>query len=267
MDWLKDKKNQPIVAAIACTLIVAGLVCAYLFTRGPSADAPAPENLNAQAPAPDPTTQQQPAPQPSPGAPAPAAPAATGTPAAGAAPAGTPAAGGKNVKVASVMPMQTWRDDPFQPIGYKKPQGPKVKVNPPILDFPFERLPGIERAVAGPKGHREKPELPQPQRRMAGILLNDRVYAIIESNGVSDVYQPGDTLKDRLASVEKIEPDRVILKTADDKPRYITVKMAASPHVEAAASGAAPMTPSNPYGPTPGGPPPGIRRGAAPMMP
>jgi len=137
--------------------------------------------------------------------------------------------------------METWRNDPFQPIGYKKP--PKVKQNPPIRDFPFEKidLPGIHIGQNGK--NKEIPELPQPPRRMAGILLNQRVYAIIETNGVSDVVQPGDMLKDHLASVERIEPDKIILKTVDKKPRYITVKMAASPHVDnsSAASAGAPL--------------------------
>lgn len=111
------------------------------------------------------------------------------------------------------------------PIGYKPPKVEKNKPKPPIVDFPFPVLPtGIK-----PIGPSDKPELPQPARRMAGILVSDKIYAIIETNGQSEIVQPGDTLKDRLAVVQKIERDKVLLKTKDEKPRYILVRMAASP--------------------------------------
>ena len=98
---------------------------------------------------------------------------------------------------------------------------------------------------------------------MAGILLGDRVYAIIDTSGATQVVQPGDYTTDRLAVVQRIEPDKVVLKTVDEKPRYITVRMGASPIAQA---------PTAPTTSTPGGgmpqfnlpPPPGI---AAPNAP
>jgi type II secretory pathway component PulC len=96
---------------------------------------------------------------------------------------------------------------------------------------------------------------------MAGILLGDRVYAIIETNGATQVVQPGDYTTDRLAIVQRIEPDKVVLKTVDEKPRTVTVRMAASPTVQS------PSVPSTPSGPSRSGysppgvappPPPGI---------
>jgi len=102
----------------------------------------------------------------------------------------------------------------------------------------------------------------QPSRRMAGILLGDRVYAIIETNGIAQVVQPGDYTTDRLAVVERIEPGKVVLKTVDEKPRYVAVRMAASPVSQT-------VTPSQPTGPGqpnfPG--PPGIRPPNAPPPP
>jgi len=157
--------------------------------------------------------------------------------------------------------METWRGDPFLPIGYKA-RKKLIRVTAPIRDFPFITLPGVSVAT---KVKREKPEIQQPPRRMAGILLNDRVYAIIESNGGSEVVQPGDYLKDRLAMVQKIEPDKVVLKTVDEKPRYITVRMAASAHTNTPAnsvSGGSPggamvpsMRPGAPVAPGIGPPP------------
>ena len=250
MEWLKDKKNAPIVATIAGAVIVA-VFCLWWFVLRAPAETP-----------PDQTAQQ------TDGSGAPP-PGAAMTPAAGAPPAPAPAAAvapaaGNGVQVASVTPMETWRSDPFQPIGYKPPKKGR-QPKPPIWDFPYEKLPINFKADGGRGKKWEKPEIQQPSRRMAGILLNDRVYAIIESNGASQVVQPGDYTTDRLATVERIEPDKVVLKTVDDKPRYITVRMAGSP-----TAGSSPMgltSPSSPpvsrYGPQP----PGMPRGAPGLEP
>jgi hypothetical protein len=141
--------------------------------------------------------------------------------------------------------METWRADPFLPIGYKPPPKAKVQPKPRIADFPFMKIP-VKITTAGVGKKVDKPEIPQPSRRMAGILLDDRIYAIIETNGVSQVVQPGDYTTDRLALVERIEPDKVVLKTVDDKPRYITVKMASSPVTQQLDTGASPGAPPAP---------------------
>lgn len=267
MDWLKDKKNQPIVAGIAIGVVVIVVACLWFFVLRP---APAATATDATA-TPDQTAQQTPG-GPTPGAPAPgvtpavpgpgdarpaapatgaAAPAAPGQPGQPATPA-QPAAGAPvpGVKVASVTPMETWRGDPFQPIGYKPT--PKVTNKPHIRDFPFDRLPvRVVWDKAGNDRRKQKAEIQQPSRRMAGILLNDRVYAIIEAGGVSQVVQPGDYTTDRLAMVERIEPDRVVLKTVDEKPRYITVKMAASPMAQSGSGSPSAPTSSSSGTPRP----------------
>lgn len=257
MEWVKDPKNQPIVAAIAIVVIIGvGIFYYFNFIKAPSAPAAPPPEATATAtdgsvPQPVGTPTSDPAaqtPAPAPGAP-PTDPSTAGAPAATTA-AAAPAAAG--TQVAAVTPMETWRSDPFLPIGHKARK--VVKVTPPIRDFPFVTLPGVHISKTV---KREKPEIQQPPRRMAGILLNDRVFAIIESNGGSEVVQPGDYLKDRLAMVQRIEPDRVVLKTVDEKPRYITVRMAESAHQNTPVSS---VGPSNMPGPIPM---PGRPRGGA----
>jgi hypothetical protein len=213
MEWLKDPKNQPKVAIGLSVFIVLMLVVGYfLYFRPPAA----PQSTETSAPV-------ETAPQ---GDIAPTTPTPPPT-AAPAAPAAQPAVN----QVVSSTPTEAWRDDPFMPMGYKPPKTPRYKPKPPITDFPFFMLPSSVRVKPPPP-----PELVQPSRRMAGILVNSRVYAIIETNGESEIVQPGDTLKDRLAVVEKIERDKILLKTKDVKPRYITVRMAASPRAPTGVS-------------------------------
>ncbi len=263
MEWVKDPKNQPIVAAIAIVVIIGVGIFYYFSFIKPPAPAPA---ATETAPAPGaevaPASAPGAAPPPAPGM-DPAATAGTPDPSAGTAPAASAPAASTSAQVASVTPMETWRSDPFMPIGHKAKKA--VRVTPPIRDFPFVTLPGVRGRK---QVEQESPEIQQPPRRMAGILLNDRVYAIIESNGGSEVVQPGDYLKDRLAMVQKIEPDRVVLKTVDKKPRYITVKMARSareetPTTPGPSSVGGPRVPMPmPMGPPPPGP--GLGGGAAP---
>jgi len=75
----------------------------------------------------------------------------------------------------------------------------------------------------------EQPDAIQPPRRMAGLILNDRIYAILETNGKTEIVQPGDMLSDRLAFVDRIEQDKVVLKTIDRKPKYLVVRLASAP--------------------------------------
>lgn len=226
MEWLNDPKNKNVVAGgLAALIVLAGFAFWFFNIRTTSDDgaasAPPPVESTATTTG-DPNTPQT----TPPGADATAVtPPASATPAAGQAP---PA----GAQTASAEPMEAWRADPFMPIGYKPPvQGRKPK--PPIADFPFISLvpPRLKDADA------QVQVLAQPMRRMSGIMVNDKaIFAIIESNGQSEIYRPGDTLKDRLAVVERIERDRVILKTKDVKPRYIIVRMATSGRASSASS-------------------------------
>lgn len=223
MDWLKDKKNQPIVAAIAAVVIV-GVVAFIWFTMFKSA--PQVDN-SAGAMMPD---ESAPPPETAmPAAPAPAAQQAAAPP------------------TGSANPMETYRADPFLPVGYKPPsKGPKP--TPPIPDLPIFHFPPPLKPVKPEL----RPEPAQPVRRLAGVMLNGRVYAIIESNGASQVVQPGEPLNDGLATVERIEADKVILKTVSSAPRYLTIRLARSPRIST-AEGGSPVTtsgpsPAQPYG-------------------
>lgn len=228
MDWLKDKKNQPIIAIVAAVIIVGVLVFVLrpmIFGGGSSSD------TSGETPAAD-TSGMQPSAGPNmapPGAP-------TATPAAN--PAGAaPAQSETQTAQASngATPMEKWRSDPFLPVGYKSPKKQAVR-KLPIMDFPFPRIPI-------PKKDDDIVQIQdtvQPVRRMAGLLLNNRVYAIIEQNGTTQIVQPGTMLNDHLAVVEKIEQDKVILKTTGKNPRYLVVRMASSPQAESAVDSNAP---------------------------
>ncbi len=241
MDWLKDKKNQPYVALILAVLILGAAALVYFQMKGSGPDMPTTAMTPQQPPA-DGAPMDTTAP-PDAGAPVDmGAPADTGAPADA---ASTPAPGEQTV---ASTPMETWRNDPFQPIGYKPPPKQVHRPKPRIIDFPFVRLPKPPAEVPP----EDLPEPVQPVRRMAGILLNDRVYAIIESNGQSQIVQPGDVLADRLATVERIEPDKVVLKTMTEKPRYLVVRMASSPRAnETYSSGSSSSGPGPGPGPRP----------------
>lgn len=242
MDWLKDKKNTPIVATVAAVIIVAVCIIFYMNITGSKSSAPV-DTASSTA---GPTVPGGPSGAPGAAAPSaepagnPSAPAPGGTPEASSPSGGAPdasaagqpgtassagAATSGKTETASVKPMERWRSDPFLPIGYKPPKKIKHRSIPHIVDFPFLRLPS-----AGLKKNKADmiPDPVQPVRRMAGLMINDRVFAIIESNGKSEIVQPGDVLSDRLATVEKIEKDKVVLKTTTRHPKYIVIRMAAS---------------------------------------
>lgn len=229
MDWLKDKKNQPIVIGLFAVILVAVGVFLYMqMAGGGSADSSVSTDSSAS------TTPSQPTPTPT--TTSASAPATTN--------AAQPAAAG--AQVAGIQPLESWRKDPFEPIGYKRPVRMR-KAPAPIYDLP---IPDMPRWVPNPPEKKEYTENPQPIRRMAGLLLNGRVYAIIETNGTTETVQPGDMLNDRLARVDRIERDKVILKTTDRKPRYITVRMTGAAHQD---SGTGVSTGVTPTMPSPGG--------------
>lgn len=209
MEWLKDPKNQPVVAGILIGIILVVAVLMYfLYFKPPSTETAAEIPAATEPTATEPTAPAAPAPAPS----APVAPSQAPT--------------GPQVQFASATPIEAWRPDPFLPMGYRPPDKNKPKPHPPITDLP---VPGrlFDWTKSTDKGG--APELAQPARRMAGLLVNGVVLAVIESNGESEIVRPGDTLKDRLASVERIDRDKVVLKTKDVKPRYIVIRMASSP--------------------------------------
>ncbi len=270
-EWLKDKKNQPIVAGALILVLVVAVVVIYMTMSGGSSSDSSQQVLNNSNSASNPTPPASSMPpgmnsnRPPTSAPTNAAPGATGTSVApnaklaGATPAGKAGANPadkKVVKIASVL----GRKDPFLPVNWTPPKPPppreadRIQVPDTIDVMPrwIQRIGG-----APPPGG----DLQQPPRRMAGLLLNGRIYAIIESNGSSELVQPGDTLKDGLAIVERIDRDKIVLKTTVGEKRYIIVRMASASKQEVT-----PSTPTNTrpnVGPNPWGPggPVGLPRG------
>jgi hypothetical protein len=131
-----------------------------------------------------------------------------------------------------VAKLEKFRADPFLPLDWVDPKvKPKEVVYIPMPGRMFaakinnKGIPTLE----------DEPEMPQPPRRMAGILFNERVYAIIERNGVGGastmIVKPGDITDDGMR-VERIEPNRVVLVTTTGKQRRVDVKMAASQRQE-----------------------------------
>jgi len=241
MDWLNDKKNQPIIiGAFVLILIVAGYVIWKTNFSSPSSSS---EPAASSTPSPGPMVPpaQGTTPGPVPGAQSAVAP----TPAPPVQPSRTAVRPGAAM-MAAATPMETWREDPFLPVGYKPPTHVVVPV-PPIYDLPIPDLPRYHKIVDG--GQKVEQVIQQPVRRMAGLLLSGRVYAILETNGKTEVVQPGDTLNDRLAMVDRIERDKVILKTVDKVPRYITVRMAGASRVNVST----PTAPPGGGAPSPGG--------------
>lgn len=254
MDWLNDKKNQPIViGAFVLILIVAGFIVWKTNFAGKSPSSDTSTSMPAQ---PNPTTPPGPgvppssAPAPTPSQPQPIAQAGSRPAPAGARP-------GANV-MALAVPMESWRADPFLPVGYKPPIVVRKPV-PYLEDFPIPDLPRWKPPTAT---ENRVVYAPQPMRRMAGLLLSGRVYAILESNGKTEVVQPGDRLNDGTATVDRIDRDKVILKTTDQTPRYITVRMAGASRAD--TSGATTGTPGGTPGP---GMPPGTPYTPAGAMP
>lgn len=160
--------------------------------------------------------------------------------------------------------METFREDPFLPVGYTPPKKNQPKPKPRIVDLPIENW---SKIVDDGDGGGD-PDVVQPVRRMAGLIVSDRLFAIIETNGTSEIVQPGDMLKDRKAYVQKIERDKVVLKTVDKKPKYLTVRMASAPKVdvpETTSTGGGTMMPGGMRYPMMG--PMGPMRPAGPMAP
>ena len=163
------------------------------------------------------------------------------------------------MKLASATntPMERWREDPFAPLssGKKAPvrDKPRLVVPPPGRLFPPTPKP-IEQV--------SEKLIPQPPRRVAGILFSDRVNALMQTPDGWETVQPGQKLRDGTV-VERIERDRVVLRTADERPRQVVVKLAASPtplaqeglpgEVTGSTPGALPSLPGLPPGIPPGG--------------
>lgn len=277
--WLQDRKNLPIVVAAAAIVVIL-VVLVFLRMTGKIGGGSA---TTATAPTPAGSAGMPGAPEMPPGAPgmppvetppgmapgAPGAPvepgmaAATGAPGAPGAPAGQPTAGAPSAPAPSGVkqpPMLPYRKDPFMSFS-----GPPKRKDALMALLPTVRR---ERLAPAPVIRTVQTEIPevlpaQPPMRMAGIMWNGKVSAILEINGQAEIVRPGMVPKNNPdVQVESIQPNRIILKTLNTRrPMTIEVNMAGalnpnagSPQPNAPGPAAPPMFPGGPPGME--GPPP-----------
>lgn len=248
MQWLQDKKNLPIVIGIvAIVLFGAGfMIFKQMKANSPdmtASDQGTPSVTGRRADeAPVGTTPAGPSRRrgPSPSTPTAESPSATtaGNTATASSPTSSSRPGGKTQMAAVAKPKEDWREDPFLPLGWTPPQ---VRKNGPVkLIVP---MPG---PIFHPKPKPvevERPDLkPQPPRRVAGIIYSQRITALLQTKDGWEPVTPGMTLRDGTL-VERIERDRVVLRTTDYHPRLVEVKLAAA-SLGLSADAGSPSTPT-----------------------
>lgn len=222
--FLSDKKNTPIVGAIAGIILVL-VILFYLkqfgIIGGSSGQEYPSDTSMSQTPGTTPTETppgMAPVETPVPGS----ASTIPGTTA-----AATPAA--PATALDKIPPMLAYRKDPF--MGYS---GVPTK-----QDALMAILPGISHVRLAPArltvdqtSDATVGEVlpPQPMRRVAGIMWGTTVKAILESGGKTHIVSPGTTIPEERVRVESIEPSGLILTTLDTKrPMHIRVNLAGSP--------------------------------------
>ncbi len=229
MQWLQDKKNLPIVIVIF--VLILGGVGFFFFKMmkpaDPYADMGSGTDTTTSASAPD------------------APPVTTASVPVQTAPA--PGAGVVPV-VGKPMPKEKYAEDPFLPLGWK-PAPKAIRQGPARLRIPY--VPPVFLPPAPKVDADVAKYMSQPPRRVAGIIYSQRVSALLQTPDGWETVRPGDKLRDG-TRVERIERDRVVLRTTDVKPRFIEVKLAAAAMMGAGAQPAA-KTPSYNPGYSPDG--------------
>lgn len=214
--FISDKKNQPIVGAVAGIILVL-VVLFYLKQFGimggkSSSQAGYPTGTDTSTTGTTPTESVPPM--------GPTNSTATTTTATA---APTPVA-----VTDKIPPMLAYRKDPF--MGYS---GVPKKSDLLMTLLPGVRHPRLAPFILPPPPPGESPEEvlpPQPMRRVAGIMWGTTVKAILESGGKTYIVQPGQVIPEERVRVESIEPSGLTLTTLDTKrPMRIQVKLAGSP--------------------------------------
>ena len=249
ISWLNDKKNLPI--AIAGLAIVILIIVIFLRMSGKLGGGAAKETTTASSTGEagtsgtvgttSPTGGMMPGMMPG------------GMPGMMGSTTGTEQASAPAAPRIKLSPMLPYRKDPCVQIG-----GSPTKRDQLIASLPsigHQRLAVMQVNLLDTSASAEN--MPQqPTRRLAGILYNSRVSAILETNGVMDIVTPGSIL-DRGNSkvlVESIQKNVVVLKTLDTKkPMRIVVGLMGSPN--AANTDNAPNMPGGMPGMMPGGMP------------
>ena len=253
MDFLSDKKNQPIIIG-AVVVLILGVGALYYFMLRPKKPAPSTVDYSQTTPMPADTVASM-----EPGAGGAVAPTVAPT---GVAPTATSPAGGMTSpgvepgvpaqpgaqpapppKRERQNPAEKADADPFR-LPFRAPVVPIVRPPEPI-PYPTWRIVPRKRAVGPEIDTQQVQQLDQTPRRMAGLLYNGSVSAILETGTDTVVVKPGDLVENRTMRVERIEPDRIVLKSVGgQKSRYVEVKMAGSQGMTGVASAsAAPVTP------------------------
>jgi len=131
-------------------------------------------------------------------------------------------------------PTEPYRPDPFANI-FPPPPPPKPLPLPPPPPAAIQvGIPPVFAQLLPSEGVREIAE--REQGRMAGVLWNDRVYAIIETDNATAVVQPGDTVDGR--TVRSISPQEAILASKSGEEVKVPLRgaMGMAPRVAPAAT-------------------------------
>lgn len=238
--WAEDKKNQPILIAIV-VIVLLGAVFTVLKTSGMIGGGGAPsQDMSGVSPGAATTPDAGGAAGPSASTTPPVGGGTAAVPNATAgAPAGAPAGGVTTTKLAPILP---YRKDPFLPYSGMPTRKDVISVLLPSLRRP--RIAPAPVVNEGPTQTAAEVPPPQPFRRMAGVMWNGHVSAILETAGETDIVRPGMELSrgNSRVRVESITQDSVILKTLDTRtPMTIKVGMAGS-----VTGNSATATPSGP---------------------
>lgn len=228
MEWLKDKKNLPIVVALAVFIFLGagGLIAWELGLFNGSSVAQAPIAPTGTPPGPGIGSSYPP------GVPPVGGPGGYPRSRFGAAPGiprgipGKPVAAATAAKISASNVKPFAVPDPFQiPNGAKKLAqinnrlaGPKLplrdlvgplnlfRIRPPAPP-PAPKLPGVD---FGPNGQTD----PAANYRLSGVITGtDGINAILEVGGQSQSVKPGDSLPDG-SQVQNIQTNSITLRTA-----------------------------------------------------
>jgi len=200
--WLNDRKNLPIVVGALVVVLLVAVVVWRLTAGGgetevSTGEVPSAADSTGMPPG---TPPGMPGDAGVPGAPAPAPGADQTGSAAAAAPSGE-----------KEPPIEEARADPFLPYFGPKPRRTKLTFTSQLPKPEIRRVAPVKLDLP-----EEEEEERQPPRRMAGILKNGRVFAIIveerEDSPVTTIVKPGDPLGQDL-KVERILPDKVIVRS------------------------------------------------------
>ncbi len=224
--WIEDKKNLPVVATIA-GVVVIGVVVVMLMSFGVIGGGGGADTSTASAPG------MAAGPAAGAAGPVPPGPGPAGMPmdAGAVGPTGAaPAAATAPTPAGSVLqPMLPYRKDPFLPFAGMPSRKDVLAMVLPALRRPRIAPAPVMQVEATAAAAEVLP--PQPFRRMAGVMWNGRVSAILETAGETDIVRPRMELNrgNSRVRVESITQDSIVLKTLDTRtPMTITVGLAGS---------------------------------------